>query len=120
MVNEINESNQLLPVGSVVYLKDGTIRLVILAVGQLVSSEDNDLPVFYDYLAGLYPQGFDENHMYYFNSEDIDEVSFSGLNDSESKRYQNVISKWEKDNQGKYRKLESRGLDDEKKSGFGF
>lgn len=124
MENEDNVLEKLLPVGSVVYLKNGTVKLVILAIGQLLSSdsEKDELPTFYDYLAGIYPQGFDETHKYYFNQADIDSVVFIGLSDEESDRYQEVVSEWKVNNKNEYKDKESRDLSDEqeKSKDFGF
>lgn len=124
MENEDNTLGKLLPVGSVVYLRNGTIKLVILAIGQLLSSDsgEDELPTFYDYLAGIYPQGFDETHKYYFNQTDIDNVVFTGLSDEESDRYQEVVREWKVDNRSEYKEKESQDLSDEQEQpkGFGF
>lgn len=129
MADENNIS--LYPVGTVVYLKKGTLKLVILAKGQLLQAEDNsdELPTYYDYLAGLYPQGYDVDHMYYFNAEDIDQVVFTGLESDDEIRYQQVISEWQKNNANAYLKGENdtavseperQAQDDENTFGFNF
>ncbi|MDR0299885.1 MAG: DUF4176 domain-containing protein [Streptococcaceae bacterium] len=97
---EIKEE-RLLPVGSVVYLKEGTLKVVILARGQLFK-EKSDKPTFYDYLGSLYPQGFDQSNSYYFNKEQIAEVIFSGYYDDEEGRYLNVLGKWKIEHKSEY------------------
>lgn len=104
-----------LTVGSVVYLKEGTAKLVILATGQLVEGKDGEKPTFFDYLAGLYPQGYDASHMYYFNQNDIDRVVFRGFEDDESKRYQDVIADWQTDHAGKYQVVDGTSHDEKPK-----
>ena len=58
----------LLPIGSVVLLKDATKKLVIIGVLQ-VNAEQNKM---YDYLAVPYPEGYlGSDNNYLFNQGDI-------------------------------------------------
>ena len=70
----------LLPVGSIVLLKDATKKLAIIGIFQ-VNSKENKI---YDYLGVPYPEGFigAENN-YIFNHEDINDVIFTGYTNPE-------------------------------------
>lgn len=70
----------LLPIGSVVLLKDATKKLVIIGVLQ-VNAEQNKM---YDYLAVPYPEGYlgsDNNCL--FNQGDINDIIFRGYTNPE-------------------------------------
>ena len=70
----------LLPIGSVVLLKDATKKLVI--IGELqVNAEQNKM---YEYLAVPYPEGYlvaDNNYL--FNQGDINDIIFRGYTNPE-------------------------------------
>lgn len=71
--------NDLLPVGSIVRLKNGIKKIMIFGVKQ--QSEDH---VEYDYIAVLYPEGnLGQKGKFLFNHEDIEEVVFRGFEDDE-------------------------------------
>jgi len=70
----------LLPIGSVVRLKEGTKKTMIIGVKQ--TSVENDLE--YDYIGVLYPEGFiGGEYQFLFNHEDIEEFVFRGYEDNE-------------------------------------
>ena len=69
------EIKGLLPIGSVVLLKNGQKRLMIFGVKQT----DNDTGVEYDYIGVMYPEGnMGEAGQYLFNHSDIDQEFFRG------------------------------------------
>lgn len=70
----------LLPVGSVVLLKDATKKLMIIGILQ-VNSKENKM---FDYLGVPYPEGFvgAENN-FLFNHEDINDIIFTGYTNPE-------------------------------------
>ncbi len=69
----------LIPIGSVVKLKDAQKRIMI--VGLLLRNGDGKT---YDYMGCPYPEGvLDLDSMMLFNHEDIEDISFFGLDDSE-------------------------------------
>jgi len=72
----------LLPIGSVVLLKDSTKRVMITGVVQEgVTAEGKKL---YDYVGCVYPEGYmgaDENFL--FNTDQIDRLYFLGYQDDE-------------------------------------
>ena len=70
----------LLPIGSVVLLKDATKKLVIIGVLQ-VNAEQNKM---YDYLAVPYPEGsLGSDNNYLFNQGDINDIIFRGYTNPE-------------------------------------
>ncbi|MBO5474614.1 MAG: DUF4176 domain-containing protein [Lachnospiraceae bacterium] len=71
----------LLPIGSVVLLKDGEKRLMISGIMQSEAGGDGQE---YDYLGVLYPEGhIGDKLQYLFNHEDINEINFRGYEDAE-------------------------------------
>ncbi len=71
----------LLPIGSIVLLKDGEKRLMIAGIMQSDASGSGQE---YDYLGVLYPEGhIGDQFQYLFNHEDIREIVFRGFVDSE-------------------------------------
>ena len=75
-------SETLLPLGSVVRLKDQT-ELIIIGRGSLV--EQNQELVYFEYTSVLVPTGYQQaDQLYFFNNSDIREVVFMGYkNDAE-------------------------------------
>ena len=70
----------LLPIGSVVLLKNSEKKLMIYGVKQ-TNSEDN---VEYDYMGSVYPEGYiGAEYQFLFNHEDIEKVFFEGYKDEE-------------------------------------
>ena len=69
---------ELLPIGSVVLLKNGIKKAMIIGIMQ--STVDNEGQVTeYDYLGVLYPEGFfDVKSMFFFNHDQINDVVFRG------------------------------------------
>lgn len=78
---------KLLPIGSVVTVKDTEKKMMI--TGILQKSETQ----VYDYRAVLYPEGYmDAQHVYLFQHEDITEVSFLGYIDTEYQVFRNTLA----------------------------
>ena len=70
----------LLPIGSVVLLKDGEKRIMICGRIQ-AKAGDNTI---YDYSACYYPEGIvDPDNMFFFNHDAIEKVFFIGFQDEE-------------------------------------
>ncbi len=73
----------LLPIGTVVLLKDSTKRVMIMGVCQEgVTDKGTNL---YDYVGCVFPEGYmsaDENFL--FNTDQIDRLYFLGYQDDEA------------------------------------
>ena len=68
------KASNLLPIGSVITVKEANKKMVI--IGILQKSKDTK----YDYMAVLYPEGYlTQKQIYLFNHEDIEEVHFLGF-----------------------------------------
>lgn len=78
-------TKRYLPCGSVVLLKGGEKRLMIIGI----AARNGETGETYDYSAVLYPEGyFDPNKIYLFNNEDVQDVSFTGCHDDEWREFQ--------------------------------
>lgn len=74
------EIKELLPLGSIVVLKQGSKRIMICARYQLSKRTKK----FYDYGACYYPEGLIESDkLFMFQHEDIERVIFKGFQDQE-------------------------------------
>lgn len=72
--------NKYLPIGSVVILKDGKRKLIIIGIDQ-VAKEDGKV---YEYCSCVYPYGYlSSDELFLFNSDKIDKVVFEGYKDEE-------------------------------------
>lgn len=80
-------------IGSIVYLKDGHQKIMILNRGALYQTETKQ--VRFDYSGCLYPIGLNPEQIFYFNEENIDKVIFEGYYDEEEERFQDLFKKWE-------------------------
>ncbi len=80
---------QLLPIGSVVRLEEGTELIMI--VGILQQDDEGNR---YDYIAVLFPEGYvDEETFFLFNHQDIAEVEFVGCVNSRVQVYMEELKK---------------------------
>lgn len=81
----------LLPIGSVVMLKNAKKPLMIFGIKQLASEKPDEE---FDYIGVLYPEGnMGSQFQYLFNHEDIVEVLFTGYETEERKQFLNELSK---------------------------
>lgn len=78
---------ELLPIGSVVGVKQGTKKLMIIGIGQsLVLDDGNKVP--YDYLGIPYPEGdMGPEYQFMFHHEDIDQIVWFGCMDEEHESF---------------------------------
>lgn len=83
-------TQQLLPNGSIVILKEGEKKLVIYGRKQILALEE---PRMFDYLACPYPEGYvSPEFAYVFNHEDIKDIIFTGYQDEEEEEFQGVLA----------------------------
>lgn len=79
----------LLPIGSVVLLKEAEKRLMIYGIKQF-NNEDGQM---YDYIACLYPEGnIGEKYNYLFNHESIEKIDFLGYVDAEFQTFRTALT----------------------------
>lgn len=72
-----------IPLGSVVLLRGGIQKVIIIARG--INTKQGGETVFFDYGAVLYPEGLTGDRMAYFNHDAISQVVFRGYDDEDSK-----------------------------------
>ncbi|WP_342715136.1 DUF4176 domain-containing protein [Bacillus paramycoides] len=85
-------NSQLLPIGSIVILKEGTKKLMVFGRKQQVATDEVRK---FDYMGCPYPEGYmNPDFTYLFNHDDIQEVVSTGYEDQEERTFQeNVLSK---------------------------
>lgn len=83
----MTSAKNLLPIGSVVKMKDTNKRLSI--IGILVNNDGR----MYDYISVPYPEGYiDAKHMFVFNHKDIETVEYLGYMDSEFQLFRGSLA----------------------------
>lgn len=81
----------LLPVGSVVLLKGGIKKLVIMGIKQ-ANAENPE--VEYDYAGVMYPEGYLGNDtLFLFNHADINDIIFKGYHNPERDEFLSEVEK---------------------------
>ena len=87
-VHYFMKKHKLLPLGSIVILKDGDKKLMIYGRVQIAAEINKS----FDYIACLWPEGnLDIEHIYLFNHLDIDTVTHRGYSDYEDIAFLEVI-----------------------------
>ena len=86
--------NKILPLGSVVNLKDGDgTELLIVSRASIVKEHFRE--VYYDYGAILIPQGFlSPEAVYFFNKENVKEVLFKGYRNKDEEAFEEHYEMW--------------------------
>ena len=80
--------NALLPIGSVVLLKESTKKVMIY--GRYQREVDGER--VWDYIACLYPEGnINPDHSFLFDNAQIESVFFVGCQDEEEMRFQQYL-----------------------------
>ena len=87
-----------MPVGSIVYLQEGTAPIVIIGVAQLVNASETGTLTYFDYSGSVYPQGATEGNVFYFNQENISMTLFKGYENEQHTRYLQAIGEWKENN----------------------
>lgn len=86
------EKTNFLPLGTVLYIKGGFEKVMIISRGLLVNVREKEC--YFDYGACRYPQGMVGDEVLYFNHEDISKVVFKGYDDEDSKALNDGINHW--------------------------
>ncbi len=81
-----------IPLGSVVYLKGGIKKLLVVA--RAINVANGGKQYFFDYGGVLYPEGITGDQIAYFNHEDIGSVFFRGCDDEENKGMTEAINRF--------------------------
>jgi len=82
----------MLAIGSIIYLKEGNQKIMVLNRGAVVKENgDNTL---YDYSGCIYPNGLNPEEAFYFNEENIDKIIFEGYHDEDESRFISLYKEW--------------------------
>ena len=81
---------QILPIGTIVKLKNGERKLMIINRTPLF--DDKGTVGYFDYCACLYPEGQADQEMYFFNEDDIDEICFIGYVDENEEEFRKIYA----------------------------
>lgn len=89
---------ELLPIGSIVLLKDSKKRLMICGIRQTGKDQPDRE---FDYMGVLYPEGhIGDQYIFLFDHSDIDEIFFRGFNDIERQDFIERLDNYYKENEG--------------------
>lgn len=81
---------ELLPIGTVVMLKNAKKPLMIFGIKQIAEEDGSEE---YDYIGVLYPEGnIGKEFQYLFNHDNIDKVLFTGYDTPERKKFLDTIA----------------------------
>ena len=87
---------ELLPIGSVVLLKEGKKKLMIFGIKQM----DSEVREEYDYIGVMYPEGnVGIEGQYLFNHENIAQIFFRGYEDEERDTFISALDRYYAENQ---------------------
>ena len=86
----MKDANKLLPIGSVVILKNATKKLMIMG---FYSSSTDDKDKIFDYCGCLYPEGLisSDNNLL-FNHDQIDKIFYIGYKNEEEIEFKNNLN----------------------------
>lgn len=76
---------KILPIGSIVKLKNGEQKIMIIC--RLPLYNNSGTIGYFDYSACIYPTGQTEQQVFFFNEDDIDEVYFEGYRDEDEEKF---------------------------------
>lgn len=101
-------TNELLPLGSIIYLEEATTKLMIVGRGPIFESDGEN--VYSDYVGIIYPEGINPDDAIFFNHENIEKVVFEGYKDEEEERFMEVYKSWESELEVKKVKMQAKVL----------
>jgi hypothetical protein len=86
------EKVEFLPLGSVVVIRGGVKKTMIIARGLAATIQSE--PNIFDYGGCLYPEGLLGDNILYFNHADIAKIVFEGFNDEDNIMMVEAINSW--------------------------
>lgn len=89
---------KLIPIGSIVNLKEGEQKIMILNRCPQVDTGEG-VKVF-DYSGSVYPIGLISNQIFYFNAENIEKVIFEGYSDEDEEKFKKSYQEWRVSDEG--------------------
>ncbi len=92
----MNMNEKILPLGSIVYLKNSKHKVMVICRGAIYGGDDGE-EEYFDYLGCEYPSGLERERTIFFNEESIEEVLFEGYVDELEIRLANLYIQWRKE-----------------------
>jgi len=86
------EKTDFLPLGSIVIIRGGVKKTMIIARG--IAADVGVGPKRFDYGGCLYPEGLISDQLLYFNHEDINKTVFTGFSDEDNELMVENINGW--------------------------
>lgn len=86
--------SKILPIGTVVYFED--MDKTFMIIGRAMQTEQKGELKLFDYCGCMFPEGLINSKLIYFNQDDIDDIVFRGLINSDEV----AVSKYIIDNIG--------------------
>lgn len=86
------EKTDFLPLGSIVIIRGGVKKTMIIARG--IAADVGVGPKRFDYGGCLYPEGLISDQLLYFNHEDINKIVFTGFSDEDNELMVENINGW--------------------------
>lgn len=87
---KFKSAGEFLPIGSVITLNNGHKRIMICGFLQERQEEHK----IFDYCACLYPEGIlASDELFLFNNEDIDQIHYIGMQDTEGFQFNDFLQK---------------------------
>ena len=87
---EMSDENKYLPIGTIVLLKGGTKKIMIIGYKAIVNEVQNNesKETEWDYSGCIYPEGMlSSDQLLLFDHSQINQIFFTGFNDEESKTF---------------------------------
>jgi len=85
------EKQKRVPLGSIVILNGGVQKLVVISRCMIIPIKNKQY--LFEYGGCIYPQGLVSDRVFYFNTEDIQEVVFEGFSDEDDDRMNGILDR---------------------------
>lgn len=82
----------MLEIGTILYLKQGSQKIMVISRGPIIQTDKKR--VMFDYSGCLYPLGYLQEQIYYFNEENVDKIIFKGFHDEDEDRFVEVYDEY--------------------------
>ena len=91
-MSQVND--KYLPIGTVVRLKKGQKKLMIIGFVQIYLKDKDKV---YDYMGCVYPEGMiNIKNFYFFNHDEIEKIFYIGYKDDEEKNFNEKLKNFKK------------------------
>ena len=89
------QNEKLLLLGSIVLLKEGRQKLIIVGRGAIYTDQETGEDKFAAYMSAVYPMSMNPETTIFFQNKNIDKVIFKGYSDEEEEeRFLEIYREW--------------------------